>query len=56
VWNFLSGLFGEVTPSELVLVAVLFAAILLFSWAPRLGEAVGGLFDDEDEREPPSDR
>jgi hypothetical protein len=36
-------LFGDVTVRELVLVAVVFGLILLFSWAPRIGEAIGGM-------------
>lgn len=50
MWNFIRSILGEVTVNELTLVALLFAAILLFSWAPKLGEAVGGVFDDD---EPP---
>jgi hypothetical protein len=30
------------------LVAVLFTLIMLFSWAPRIGQAVGSWFDDEE--------
>ena len=44
--TWLQSILGSVTVSEIALVGLLFGSILLFSWAPRLGEAVGGWFDD----------
>lgn len=46
--GFIRIVLGEVSSSELALVALFFVCILLFSWAPRMGEIVGGLFDDDD--------
>ena len=40
---------GNVTGGELALVGVLFASIILFSWAPKIGESVGGWLDSDDE-------
>jgi hypothetical protein len=48
MWDFVRSLLGDVSANELVLVAVIFATVLLFSWAPRIGAAVGGLFDSDD--------
>jgi hypothetical protein len=42
-------LLGNVTGGELGLVGILFGAIVLFSWSPRIGEALGGLVDSDDE-------
>lgn len=44
MWDAVRGLFGEVTTSEVALVAVVFVAIVAYSMAPRLGERLGGLF------------
>jgi hypothetical protein len=41
-------LLGDVTTGEVALVGVIFGVIVLFSWAPRIGEAIGGLFDRND--------
>lgn len=52
MWELARDWLGDVSPNELALVAVIFAAVLLYSWAPRIGAAVGGLFEGGDE--PPS--
>jgi hypothetical protein len=54
--DWMRALFGDVTGDELVLVGVIVALILAFSWAPRIGEAIGGLFDERDERDDRDDR
>jgi hypothetical protein len=41
-------IFGQASPTELALVGLFFAMVLGFTWAPVLGEAIGGIFDDED--------
>jgi len=48
VWDWLRSVLGETTTGEVVLAAVLFICVLGFSWMPRIGEAVGALFDDPD--------
>ena len=40
--DWLRALLGDVTAQELALVGVVFTLILLFSWAPRIGEAHSG--------------
>jgi hypothetical protein len=53
VWDYVrtlvGGLIGEATTNELVLVAVIFVIIRLFTWAPALGERIGGFFEDDGE-------
>jgi len=46
VLDVLHTLFGEVSHSEAAVIALFFAAILMFAWAPRIGEAIGGMFDE----------
>ncbi len=45
MWDFVRTLFGAVTGNELLLVGLFFACVLLFSGAPRIGEAIGGWFE-----------
>ncbi len=52
MWETARTAFGEATTDEVVLVALFFVCVVLFSWAPRIGEAMGGLFEPSD-REPP---
>ena len=40
---------GEATWAEVILVALLFVIILMFTWAPQIGEAAGGIFEGDDE-------
>ena len=50
MWEYVRTLLGEVTMDEVALAAVLVVCVLGFSWAPRIGEALGGLFEqDRDE-------
>jgi hypothetical protein len=49
VWDWLRAILGDVTAGEAGLVAVLFTLIMLFSWAPRIGQTVGGWFDGEED-------
>jgi hypothetical protein len=49
MWDFVRSLLGDLTFNELALVVLIFASVLLFSWAPRIGEAVGAAFDADDE-------
>ncbi len=49
MWDWLHAMMGDVTAGEAGLVAVLFTLIMLFSWAPRIGQAVGSWFDGDDE-------
>lgn len=37
---------GEASPNEIALVGLFFLLILGFTWAPRIGEAVGSLFEE----------
>ena len=50
MWETVRAILGEATTNEVLLVALFFVCVMLFSWAPRIGEAVGGLFDQD---EPP---
>lgn len=45
-------LLGDVSVNEIALVAVVFALILLFTWAPRIGEAIGGFLGGDDRDDP----
>lgn len=45
MWDFVRTLFGAVTMNELLLVGLIFTCVLLFSGAPRIGEAIGGWFE-----------
>jgi hypothetical protein len=49
MWTWIQQVLGNVTRGELALVAVLSITILMFSWAPKIGEALGGLADPDDE-------
>ena len=40
--------FGQVTVNELILVAIIFACVLAYGWAPKAGEFIGGMFDQDD--------
>lgn len=42
----LNTFFGDVSNSEAAVIALFFAAVLLYSWAPRIGEAIGEMFDE----------
>jgi hypothetical protein len=44
VWDFVRTFLGDITESELLLVGIIFLCVLGFSWAPRLGEALSGVF------------
>ncbi|MEM1030218.1 MAG: hypothetical protein AAF928_05490 [Myxococcota bacterium] len=46
MWEDVRMALGEVTGDEFFLVVIFFFCIALFAWAPRVGEAIGGLFDD----------
>ena len=49
MWDFVSASLGTVTVRELVLVGLIFVCVLAYGWAPKVGEAVGAMFDrDED--------
>ena len=52
MWDLVRSLLGDASPNELALAGLIFAAVILYSWAPRIGEAVGALFESDDE--PPS--
>ena len=52
MWETVRTALGETTRDEVLLVALFFVCVLLFGWAPRIGEALGGLFEPSD-REPP---
>jgi hypothetical protein len=43
--SWLRSVFGEASWLEIVLVCVWFGVVMLYRQIPRLGEAVGGLFD-----------
>lgn len=45
----LTAVFGELSMNELMLVGVFFMCVAMFSWAPRIGEAIGGLFGKSDD-------
>ncbi len=49
MWDVVRSIFGEATVDEVALTGVLFVVILLFSWAPQLGEAIGNLFEGDDD-------
>ncbi len=49
MWDSLRTIVGEVSSVELVLVGIIFSCVLGYTWAPRLGEAVFGLFDEDEE-------
>ncbi|MCC6528542.1 MAG: hypothetical protein IT373_38200 [Polyangiaceae bacterium] len=44
MWDTLRTIVGEVRPNEVALVGVLFALVMLYAQAPRLGGLVGRLF------------
>ncbi len=43
---------GEATTNEIALVGLFFVLVLGFTWAPRIGDALGGWFEDPDPVEP----
>jgi len=43
--SWLRSVFGEASWLEIALVCVWFAVVMLYRQIPRLGEAIGGLFD-----------
>jgi len=45
VWDWLRSVFGDASHRELVLAGVWCVAVLLNTHVPRLGEAIGGLFE-----------
>ena len=45
VLDWLRSVFGEASWLEIALVCVWFVVVLLYRQVPRLGEAIGGLFD-----------
>ncbi len=47
--EWLHSILGNVTGGELALVGVLFLSIMLFTWAPRIGETLGGWLDSDDD-------
>ncbi len=49
VWDDVRMIFGEATPNEVLLVVIFFFCIVSFTWAPRVGEALGGLFTSDEE-------
>lgn len=49
MWDYIHAVFGEVNASELALVAIIYLAVVAYTWAPRIGEAVGGMFDQDEE-------
>ncbi len=49
MWDFLRTVFGEVTVDELVIVGIIFFSVLAFGWAPKAGELVGGVFEQDEE-------
>lgn len=48
MWDYLSAIFGEVNANELALVAVIFFCVLAYGWAPKAGEWLGGMFDQDE--------
>ena len=53
VRSYLESLFGSVTNDELLTVALIILAILLFGWAPRWGEMLGAAWSGVEPDEPP---
>jgi hypothetical protein len=50
MWETVRRFLGSATSDEIALAAIFFLCIVGFSWAPRVGEALGSLFDaPEDE-------
>ena len=49
MWDFLRSVLGDITRDEAVLVGLFFACVLLYSWFPKLGEAVGATFERDDD-------
>jgi hypothetical protein len=49
VLEFVRSVFGEASWNEVALVGVFFACVLFFGWAPRIGEAIGGMFEEPEE-------
>jgi hypothetical protein len=45
VRDWVQQILGNATGSEMTLVAIVFAAILGFSWAPRIGATIGSWFE-----------
>ena len=41
--------FGKATVEEVALVAIIFFCVLAYGWAPKVGEAVGALFERDEE-------
>ena len=48
MWEQVRSALGDISSDEAILVAILFIAILGFSWAPRIGGALGSLFDRDE--------
>ena len=49
MWDLFRYVLGEATMTEVALSGVFFGVILLFTWAPLLGEAVGAMFEGDDD-------
>ncbi|MBI4705026.1 MAG: hypothetical protein HY744_28300 [Deltaproteobacteria bacterium] len=49
MWEIARSLLGEVTGGEIALVVAVFALVLLYFRAPQIGEAIGGLFERDDD-------
>jgi hypothetical protein len=48
VLDWLRSVFGEASSVEIALVCTWFLVVVLYRQVPRLGEAIGGLFDRRD--------
>ncbi len=49
VWEYLRTILGEVNADELVLVGIIFSAVVAYTWAPKLGESIGALFEQDED-------
>ncbi|MEZ4447717.1 MAG: hypothetical protein R3B72_52055 [Polyangiaceae bacterium] len=49
MWDWVRSVLGEASKTEIALAGVFVLCVTGFNWAPRIGEAIGGMF------EPPPD-
>lgn len=49
MWETVRRFLGSATSDEVALAVIFFFCIVGFTWAPRIGEALGGLFEGPDD-------
>lgn len=49
MWDTVRTFLGSASASEFALAALFFLCIVSFTWAPRIGESIGGLLETQDD-------